>query len=114
MSEVYKINCIIPNGRPEFPVKIGKNESVGELKDAIKQKMAPNLNAFDAPTLNLYRIDVDASDEKKAIEEVKTLALANRLNTSWKLSRVFPSVPPDGEIHILVKLPEGGSIVLCG
>ena len=89
-------------------------KTVGHLKDAIKLKMAHALDAFDAPRLNLYRIDADASDEKKAIKGVITLAQdlgsVDSLNTTLELDELYPSGPPKKKIHILVKLPEGGSI----
>ena len=86
---------------------------MSELRNKIKQE-SPELGDLAAKTLSLYKIDVDASDEQRAIDEVATIAqnlgTTKRLNPVSVLDMVFPSGAPGGKAHILVKLPESESI----
>ena len=82
-----------------------------DLKDHIKEKMSVIL--VGALKLELYRIDVDASDLQKAIKDVETLARAliptDTLNPTLDLKDVFPEGVPRKKIHILVRVPNGES-----
>jgi len=86
---------------------------VHHLKDKIKRE-SPELDDLATKMLDLYRIDVDTSNEQHAIKEVETLAQTlrrtDRLTPTWRLNRVFPSGAPADRILILVKLPEGESM----
>ena len=108
---MYTIFCLLEGESVSFPVEIDETKSVGVLKDHIKEKMSAV--HVEAHKLELYRIDVDASDEQKAIKDVETLAQTliptDRLNPTQKLNKVFPSGAPDDQIHILVQVPEGES-----
>jgi Crinkler effector protein N-terminal domain len=57
----YTILCILIDGTTPFPVTIDETRSVGELK-AIKKKKEPELDAFAADALTLYKVDIDGSD----------------------------------------------------
>ena len=120
----YTISCIIRGGNPAFlintekprtfPVKIGKREMVGILKQKIRKVTAPELDAFAAATLILYKIDVDASDMDVAIEQVEayaqTLTTLNELSPFLRLDEVFPRGPLENMFHILIEVPTGESI----
>ena len=69
----YRIFCVLPDGRPTFPVKIAKTETVGDLKEAIKVKLPLSLNAIEAHDLTLYHVNLDCSDEEY-IKQAKLLA----------------------------------------
>ena len=47
---------------------------MGDLKEAIKANNTPTLAIVASHALSLYRINVDGSDEKAYIEQVKRLA----------------------------------------
>ena len=108
---MYTIFCLLKGETIPFSVRIGESQSVDDLKDRIKEKRSVIL--VEALELELYRIDVDASDLQKAIKDVETLAQTliptDRLNPTLKLNKVFPSGAPDDQIHILVRVPEGES-----
>ncbi|SRR5258706_4600931 len=105
MSDIT-IFCITLDGGHIFVIDIEKTKTVADLKDAIAIKRKPSFNTFAADELTLCQIDVDASNEKEAIEIVKTLTITESLNPTWKLNEVFPSSVPDHRIQILVKIPE--------
>ena len=95
-------------------VRIKKTRMVDHLKDKIKQKLAPKLQAFEAAALTLYQIEVDASNKEKAIDAVKHIAKDlsghDELNPVLPLKDVFPRGALIMKIHILVVLPLGEPI----
>jgi Crinkler effector protein N-terminal domain len=68
----YTLLCILIGGTTPFPVTINETQSVGELK-AIKKKKEPELDAFAADALTLYKVDIDGSDNEKCIKEVQDI-----------------------------------------
>ena len=82
-----------------------------DLKDHIKEKMS--VVDVEACKLELYQINVDASDEQKAIKDIETLAQylspTKRLNSTLDLKDVFPEGVPRRKIHFLVRVPKGES-----
>ena len=108
----YTLFCVLPDGKPTFPVEIPNTRTVGQLKDAIKFKIPLSLNAIEARDLTLYKIDLDGSD-MKYIEEVKNMVRKlgdlHPLNQLDLLDMVFPEAPNprDPKIHILVVPPPG-------
>jgi hypothetical protein len=55
--QLITINCWVLSDRPEsvFPVKIAPEESVGALKDAIRDKKKHKLREIDADALDLWK-----------------------------------------------------------
>jgi len=114
----YTIFCIQPGGSPAFHVDIAKTQTVDHLKDAIKLKMKPELDALAAHALSLYRVTIDAPDMEKAIEEAEGIfqGLSTSENIVWlnpikTLESIFGSSgPPPETIHILVLVPGGESM----
>jgi Crinkler effector protein N-terminal domain len=110
----YTILCIITGETTPFSVTIDETQSVGELKDAIKKETEPELNAFDAHTLTLYRIDVNGSNNESTRELQKISQDPSKneeLDPLDKLRDVFkPTGPTHQMIQILVQPPGGESI----
>lgn len=101
---------MLPDDRPAFSVNIQSTRTVDALKDAIKHKMTPVLNAFPARDLRLYQIDLDGSN-RNYIKDVKRLAQKSNqeqeLNPLTMLQKVITE-PPDPRrerIRILVLPP---------
>jgi Crinkler effector protein N-terminal domain len=108
---VYTLLCIIIGETTLFSVKINETQLVDELKDAIKKKAEPKLDAFAAHELTLYQVEIDASNEA-CIEEVKSkcknLSQLSMLNPVFELGDCFDSSGPlRRAIHILVEPPRG-------
>ena len=110
----WTIDCVLPDGRPTFPVKIAKTETVGELKGAIKVKIPLSRNTIEARDLTLYKtlykIDLDCSGEKAYTKQAKYLAGDPddllKLKPPIKLTTAFgPSGPLEEKNHILVIPP---------
>ncbi|KAG2362872.1 hypothetical protein BDR07DRAFT_1283563 [Suillus spraguei] len=54
---MYKINCIVLGENPKdiFPVNIAHTETVGDLKDLIKDKTNQQFKLVDAKSLKLWQ-----------------------------------------------------------
>ncbi len=89
---MYTIFCLLEGEMVPFPVRIDESQFVGDLKNRIREKR-PDVDVV-AIKLELYRIDVDASNLQKAIKDIETLAPSliptNRLNPTLDLKDVFP------------------------
>ena len=115
----YIIWCIIVGETIPFPVNIDETQSVGELKHAIKEEIAPRLNAFPVHQLTLYKIDAkyDETNYENGVESVEPNQDQKLGFQLRKLSAVFGLAgPSDDKIHILVEPPAGESIkvTVCG
>ena len=58
MAGIISLNCSIlgPDVDNAFPVKISRDETVGALKDAIKEKKAPKLDHIAADELDVWKV----------------------------------------------------------
>ena len=60
MSDTLELNCwVLSDGydpRRIFPVKIAKNETVGTLREAIKEKKKPAFDHLTADSLDLWQV----------------------------------------------------------
>lgn len=60
MSDMLNLNCWVLGDDPQrvFPVKIASSETVGGLKDAIKDKMKPEFDHAAANSLILWKVSM--------------------------------------------------------
>lgn len=112
----YKMYCFLPGDSTVFEVKILETGTVAGLKKKIK-KEKKIFDAVDADELTLYRVNIDASDLQKAIDEAETISQGlstsgdvESLNVELRnpldgLKDVFPQGPAPRTLHILVQPP---------
>jgi hypothetical protein len=103
---LLEINCLV-RGEPRsniFPVKIAGTESVGALKDAIKEKKQLAFQHVDADTLVLRKVSLPFDDRLEEI--VRNFDGGEPLSPIDKLSEVFSNVA-DSHLHIVVGRPCG-------
>ncbi|EGZ28553.1 hypothetical protein PHYSODRAFT_466920 [Phytophthora sojae] len=119
---MVKLYCAVVGVGSVFPVDIDINETVGDLKDKIKEKK-PGLISFDADLLKLYLAregnkwldsrdeDIKALKAKRFPDRVKNLMQEHLLlDETMDLSNVayfghyFERV--EGDIHVLVECPD--------
>ena len=92
-----------------FPVNIPKNNTVGDLKDIIRDKGFIRFRDVEAQMLSLYKVSLaDDEDLEQALEGL-TLGPHGRLRPMEPLSLVFPTPPPERHVHIVVTTPTGES-----
>ena len=87
-----------------FPVKIAPTETVGVLKDLIKEKQSPCLNHVVASDLILNQVSLPVDDD--LAETLKHVNLAP-LKSLLPLSQVFPHVE-ENCLHIVIQAPTTG------
>ena len=113
LSAMYKIWCIIIGDTTPFSVEIDKTECVDALKQGIKKKAKPMLDAFDTHELTLYKIkDFELKGfDKHTVQEIsQNLSEQTLLNPWIELSTIEDGFPKTGMLHILVEHPAGESI----
>jgi hypothetical protein len=108
---ILELSCLIrgANANHIFPVKIASTESVGTLKEAIKDKKKVALQHIDADTLTLWKLSIPVDDN---FENAKGIDLKDEelLSPVHRLSSIFPDPLPQRHLHIIIKLPPGKSI----
>src|SRR4051812_16630066 len=100
MSTTFTLFCHVNGDPPDsvFPVKIDKKESVGILKDAIKEKKSNAFQGIDADQLTLWRVSIPGDNH----QALANLNLKNdeqgvqMLSSLSRISVVFPDEPADG------------------
>jgi hypothetical protein len=105
-DSLLHLNCLVDGESTSFPVKIESNETIGELKKAIKTEKAPRFDDVAADELTLWRVSIPVAPKK----ERKNISLADvsskeELDEIDDLSDVFEERPPKKTIHIIVQRP---------
>ncbi|KAF9991786.1 hypothetical protein BGZ79_003981, partial [Entomortierella chlamydospora] len=108
-SEKVKLFCILDGDSTAFPVKVAADETVGELKKAIKGEKPNDLQDVDADKLVLFRVSVASSPKKqitlsKLIEEKECTPKELEDPTS-EISEVFSTAPAKKTVHVIVQRP---------
>jgi len=62
MADELRLNCWILglDNAEAFPVDILRSQTVGDLKNKIKEVMAPDLNQISAPSLGIWKVSSPA------------------------------------------------------
>ena len=116
--------CLVwPDDNPDehiVPVKIDDNETVGDLKELIRDKHAPMLDKFAARDLVLWKCSIPADDNlANALNAIRFDGTATdllHLPPVSLLSKHFATGLSPETVHILVKVPalsEYGTHILC-
>jgi hypothetical protein len=106
---ILELNCFVHDDDPRphhvFPVKIARTESVGTLKEAIKDKKQVALEHVDADALQLWKVSIPVNGGFK--ENVRNVELRDEdaLSPVDRLSKVYLGQPEDGDLHIIVRSP---------
>ncbi|KAG0298008.1 hypothetical protein BGZ97_004183 [Linnemannia gamsii] len=101
-DSLLHLNCLVDGESTSFPVKIESNETIGELKKAIKTEKAPRFDDVAADELTLWHVSIPVAPKK----ERKNISLADvsskeELDEIDDLSDVFEERPPKKTIHII-------------
>jgi len=102
-----ELYCFVFDDDPSqvFPVKIAITESVGTLKNAIKDKKKPALDHVAADSLTLWKVSIPVNDSFN--QNVKKVELRDEeaLSPVDILSMVFFGQTEHGHLHIIVRSP---------
>ncbi|KAF9993836.1 hypothetical protein BGZ79_001448, partial [Entomortierella chlamydospora] len=102
-GEKVKLFCIIDGEYSAFPVKIPCDDTVGELKKAIKDEKPNDLQDLDADKLILWRVGVPDEGNPVNLENVETKTLL--IKSTNEISEVFGPAPAKKTIHVIVQRP---------
>jgi len=112
----YTLFCTVLGHGDLFPVKVDETQSVDELKTKIRTKKVPEFNHFAVDRLTLYKIKVDFPNENEYDDIMRKVSEPGyvfdpklKLIPTFKMLKYFEQ-GPEGDIHILVELPQGKSI----
>ena len=114
---VYKLFCIVLGEKSTFSVKVDETQTVDELKEAIKNKEPHKFKDVDSDELTLHQIKIVLPDDDDESDNILggvsqpgyVFDHKRKLFSTSKMSKYFRQ-HPEGDIHILVELPESKSI----
>jgi hypothetical protein len=107
-SRMLRIFCTIKGHNNPFPVDIEENQTVGDLKKAIKEEDPHAFADLDADALILYPIEVhDGDDIAKTVTTIMQEP-PPALCPTVELLVLFPETPKRRRVHVLVTVPEIG------
>ncbi|KAG0197232.1 hypothetical protein BGX28_009258 [Mortierella sp. GBA30] len=108
MPETLTFFCLV-NGETAstaFPIKISSGDTIGDLKELIRTKMAVQFSDIDANQLTLWKISIPiVAEEKHKVISLDCLVSKDELLPSDELPEVFGDNPLKKTIHILVHRP---------
>ena len=106
MTEL-SLNCWLWRGtvihRDIFNVDISSSKNVTALKKALIQMLKLGQ---DQRLIALWQVNIPEEQFLRMAPTQLTLDENSELHGLWKLSRVFPTPPPDDRVHIIVKTRE--------
>jgi hypothetical protein len=76
-----------------FPVDVSRNDSVGKLKEIVKEKNVFKLSGIDANNLKIWKLNVAIDDDEliQNLTSVKPDTLgAKRLTATTLIGKAFP------------------------
>jgi len=105
MSATLQLNCWVfdDDVSQVFPVKIANTESVGTLRDAIKDKKKLSLHHVDSDALALWKVSFPVNHNLQQSLANLDLTDETSLSSVDDLVELFSEVPPRKHLHIVVK-----------
>ena len=88
-----------------FPVEIVDSKTVGDLRDAIKDKKRPTFDHVPADTLVLWKVSILVNRSLTENLSNRTLGNESSLLPMDELSEVFSDSPAQRHLHIVVSAP---------
>jgi hypothetical protein len=107
MADRLVLNCLILGDDPRnvFHIKIPAMETVGELRDAMKEKIRPAFDHVPVNTMSLWQVSILMDgDFNEQLGKLK-FANAESLLPVKRLSSLFSDPPAEEHVHIIVKPP---------
>ena len=98
------LNCWVRDQefRRVFPVKISPTQTIGVLKNNIKNNKPLDFYDIEADALSLYKVSL-------ADDEGLTFGSHEVLRSTKLLSLVFPNLPREDYVHIVIATPTSES-----
>lgn len=112
MSPPLELNCLVLGNDPSrvFPVQIAGTESVGALRESIKDKKKLAFDDVPAHTLNIFMVSLPVNDNLGAVlkrfrpEHDPNTGVHYLSNPAKRLKEAFEN-SIDKHIHVIVQPP---------
>ena len=103
----FTLNCLVlgDDASRVFPVEIANSKTVGDLRDAIKDKKRPAFDHVPADTLVLWKVSILVNRSLTQNLSNRTFADESPLLPVDELSEVFSDSPARRHLHIVVSAP---------
>ena len=107
MSSTLNLNCLVlgDDASRTFPIKIAKSDTVGDLRDAIKEKNSHTFQHVDAHALVLWKVSILVNRSLTQNLSNRTFGDESPLLPVDELSEVFSDSPARRHLHIVVSAP---------
>ncbi|KAM6493367.1 hypothetical protein JOM56_011501 [Amanita muscaria] len=103
-----RFNCLIEGESIVFPVTMGRDCEVSQLKEAIQSERALSaLKGIDPHTLEVWKVDIDLETHDKHSRSNIRLGDVKELDSWETILHYWPDQPPKDHLHIIVKVPVG-------
>jgi hypothetical protein len=108
MAATLMLNCSVlgDDVSQVFPIKIANTESVGTLKETIKEKNPEAFRHVDARSLIIWKVSIP-NDRLQQSLTILDLTDESSLSSMDDLIDVFSEEPRHKHLHIVVKPPDG-------
>ncbi|KAF8415559.1 hypothetical protein EV426DRAFT_57687 [Tirmania nivea] len=109
MSGFVSLFCIVHGEQDAapFPVRVNGGNTIGELKDIIKEKNPNDFRHIDARHLKLWKWNQPADADRVSDLDLDS---GKVLNPMKKISNIFgDDLPKEECIHIIIKAPEAAT-----
>ncbi len=108
MATPLRLNCWVlgEDSTRIFPVEVDRDENVGGLKEAIKEKNPRALDRVDAKDLELWNVSIPIDEDTNLQAQVKGMRLHEK-KSLWPLKgllRIFRDLDQEA-LHVVVKSP---------
>ena len=112
MTSIFTLLCYVRDDEFSrvFEVKIGQEESVPALKEAIKEKKSQAFRDVDVDSLVLWKVSVPFNRSLKGNVEQLNLIHDESLQPPDVLLDVFPSGLEKRTVHVVVERPPAGEL----
>ncbi|KAF9408640.1 hypothetical protein BGZ76_005819, partial [Entomortierella beljakovae] len=112
-NEKIKLFCILDGDSSAFPVKLAIDDTIGELKKAIKEEKKPRLDDIASDELVLFQVSIPIGDEEDDEDDKPVFLIDHRSNAkkigakkaATEISEVFGTSPPKKTIHAIIQRP---------
>jgi Crinkler effector protein N-terminal domain len=109
-NEYYLWCCLSDNPLPVLYAIVSKDATVAELKQKIWKEVQPILDGYAAHQLELWKADIPMNDLRSntyIAQEPALIPGCCMLDEVTRLSQVFKVPPVPGNLHIIIKSPDG-------
>ncbi|KAJ4000617.1 hypothetical protein F5050DRAFT_1562559 [Lentinula boryana] len=111
-APLLELNCLVLGDQRNviFPVRIAATESVGSLREVIKEKKTHRFNRVDADDLVLWCVSETVDENLQDKLQQADFPTKPSLSPIDELGTVFLDPPVRGCLHIVVGRPENGKL----